>query len=254
MTKAGLIELVGLCDRALAELKELRDSRRELPAWTPLMRPDAYWFMRTLGEAAGLALEAGAPAHYQRLTRLCESPWSAAERRYLLTEMTAAAAECRLWALDQCGRVARAMVKRRKPPARRPRAGGKGKKGEDRRRVRLRAIPVNPGKRLRGGREILEAMEGSYTYARWRAFKREALKYGAPIEWPPPGGMPRAYENVLKLWLAERVEAAERARAERETRDRRKAEFDTSTGRYAYPAGGGQPLGIVRRPGGRKGR
>jgi len=159
--------------------------------------------------------------------------------------MIAAVAECRVWALDQLARA------RRKRGA----AGGKsasGKRPAAGRAVRRRTVPVEPGRRLRGGREILVAMEGLYTYSRWRAFKREALKHNAPIEWPKGQGLPRAFENPLRLWLADRMEAAERARAEHDNQWR--LELDKKTGKEAYTGGDDAPLRVVKRPGGRKTR
>ena len=247
MAEAMLARLVRLCDGSLAELGALRGKTGNLPRWSRLSRPDMFGFLRRQVEIAELAFRAGSPACYRHVHGLAERPYSAAEGRWLVTEMVAAVAECRLWALARrrkaAGAGGRSRTARRVPA---------GRAGRGLRVVRGRLVPVDPGRRLRGGREILTAMEGTYNYPRWRAFKREALKHDAPIEWPRGQGQPRAFENVLRLWLAERMEAAERERQKRA--NQWKLELDKKTGKRAYTGGDDAPLAVVKRPGGRRGR
>ena len=249
MSATTRAELLRLCEELLVELRRMQHEGEVLAPWADDSAPDDFPFLKRLAGLADAALDAGAPAHYQRLRKLHAAPVRMPDSLWRLTEMIAALAECRLWALDG-GRRKAVGGRRQKKPGK---TGAAGRPSSPPTRIKLRRIPVEPGKRLRGGREILEAMEGAYTYARWRAFRREALKHGAPIEWPPKGGQPRAWTNVLRAWLDARVEAAERVREERERRDVERA-LNASIRHRAYTGGDDQALGVVKRPSGRRTR
>ena len=221
----------GLCSASLTELRILQETGR-IAGWYE----GAWWgefpWLSRVKELSDLALEAGAPEHYRRLRELVDQPWSRQRYQWRLTELIAAVA---------------ALGLRCQPPSPLPSPAGRGSEGEG-----TSAAPppaAAPGRRLRGGREILEAIEGAYSYARWRAFKREALKFNAPVEWPVGRGQPLAFENPLKLWLAARAAAAEDAGARREGRSA--VGPDPEGRQQAHTGGDDQPLGLVKRPKGR---
>jgi hypothetical protein len=216
--------LGALCAASLAELRAMQAGQPPPPEWGTFSSFAGFPFIQRLKALAAAALDAGAPEHYQRLRKLADHPWSRARHEWRLTEIIAAVAQLGLWC--QPPEAAEpAIVKRAAPPA------------------------GSPGRRLRGGREIMEAIEGAYSYARWRAFKREALKFNAPVEWPAGRGQPLAFENPLKVWLAARAAAAEEVGARRE--GRRAVRPDPAGRPEAYTGGDDQPLGLSKRPKGR---
>lgn len=219
-------KLADLCAESREELRAMLDGKTRAPEWGTFSSWAGFPFIQRLKALADLALEAGAPAHYERVRKLAEAPYSRRERRWLLVEMIAAVADCALW----CRRG-------EEPPA------APAPKGPD------ALSACQPGRRLRGGREIMEAIEGAYSEARWRAFKREALKFNAPIEWPKGKGHPKAFELPLRAWLAERVAAASAAAENRAGRRAVKADADGRP--QAYTGGDDQPLNVSKRPKGR---